>query len=198
VSEPLSSIRGCVRKGQAWLGSPQERFEASRLGRVVISVFLLVTLAAVAVGNLPDSIVKRTLAGPAGPYLNATGLDQNWGVFAPDGRQFGLSLVATVRYADGSTAAWPLPQAGPLLGAYWDYRWRKWAENLMTLGSEGAVMRTPAAVWIAREMTRPGKRPVRVTLASRRYDLFPPGDARGDLGSWKETTFYGVNFREPR
>lgn len=144
----------------------------------MISAFLLATLTAVAVANLPESELKRTLLGPGGPYLNATGLDQNWGVFAPDGRQSVLSLVASVRYSDGSTAAWHLPDAGPVLGAYWDYRWRKWAENLMTLGSEGAAIRTPAAVWVAREMTRPGKEPVQVTLATRFHDLPPTSSSK--------------------
>jgi hypothetical protein len=169
-----------------------ERFESTRAGRALISTFLLVTLVAMALANLPDSQVRRTLLRVGQPYLNATGLDQNWGVFAPDGRRFVVDLVAHVRYADGTTAQWRPPVGGPFLATYWDYRWRKWAENLMTLGV-GGVIRTPAAMWIAREMTRPGKSPRHITLTTRFYDLYPPGDPR-ERGPWRETTAYEVEF----
>lgn len=170
-----------------------ERFETTAAGRLLISTFLVVTLAAVTLANLPDSQVRRTLLVVGQPYLNATGLDQNWGVFAPDGRRFVVDLVAHVRYDDGTTATWRPPRGGPFLGTYWDYRWRKWAENLMTLGGVGGVIRTPAAMWIAREMTRPGRSPRHITLTTRFYSLYPPGDPRA-RGPWTETTAYEVEF----
>ena len=156
---------------------------------------MLVTLGVVGVTNLPASPVKSSLIAPAGPYLTATGLDQNWGVFAPDSRRSVLALVARVRYADGSTAEWRMPEGGPVLGAYSDYRWRKWAENLMTIGGDAAGLQRPAAVWIAREMERPGKRPVIVTLVARSSDLPPPGTRRGRPGPWREDVFYRLSFR---
>jgi hypothetical protein len=158
-------------------------------------VFLLVTLGAVAVSNLPDSKVKRQVFVPVAPYLRATGLDQSWGVFAPDGRLSILNFVARVRYGDGSTAEWRLPEGGPALGAYWDYRWRKWAENVMTIDGDAAGLRRPAAVWIARQMQRPGKRPVLVTLAARSSDLRPPGTRATDHDRWRENAFYRLSFR---
>jgi len=187
-----------VRRRAAGLGPSStgtaERLETTAVGRVLISAFLLVTLPAVTLANLPDSQVRRTLLVVGQPYLNATGLDQSWGVFAPDGRRFVVDLVARVRYEDGTTATWRPPQGGPFLATYWDYRWRKWAENLMTLGGVGGVIRTPAAMWIAREMTRPPKSPRQVMLTTRFYDLYPPGDPRGERGPWRETTAYEVEF----
>jgi hypothetical protein len=173
----------------------QERLERSRPGRALISLFVCVTLVAIAVTNLPDSSLRRTLDVAARPYLTATGLDQNWGVFAPDARRSVLSLVATVRYSDGSTAAWRIPTAGPALGAYWDYRWRKWAENVMTIGGGAAGLQRPAAVWIAREMQRPGKRPALVTLATGSLDLPPPGEGASGPARWREEVFYRLSFR---
>lgn len=178
---PLSSASGARAPLQA-------RFERTLVGRGVISVFVVVTLLALVAINLPDGSLKRSMLVPAAPYLTAVGLDQNWGVFAPDGRRSILHLVATVRYRDGSVARWVVPEGGPVLGTYWDYRWRKWTENLMTAEGDGGAIRRPAALWIARQMERPGKRPATVTLATRFYDLEPPG-AKG-RGPWRETTFY--------
>ena len=173
----------------------QERLEGSAPGRALISFFVLVTLGALAVTNLPDSAVKAGVLAPAGPYLAATGLDQNWGVFAPDSRRTVLILIARVRYDDGSTAEWRLPEGGPVVGAYWDYRWRKWAENLMTIGGDAARLQRPAAVWIARDMRRSRKRPVLVTLAARSSALPPPGRQAGEQGPWREDIFYRLSFR---
>ena len=189
-----SRARGSAARVRRFAETAQERFEAARSGRALISAFVLLTLLAATLANLPDSQVRRALLNPGQRYLNATGLDQNWGVFAPDGRRFVVELVATVRYDDGSTATWRPPEGGPFLGGYWDYRWRKWAENLMTLGTVGGPVRTPAAMWIAGEMTRPGKRPRQVVLKTRFYDLHPPGDPRGGRGPWRETISYQVEF----
>ena len=80
----------------------QERLEASRAGRAAISVFIVVTIVSVVVWNLPSSAIKDDALAFAGPYIRATGLNQNWGVFSPDPRRNTLFLVARVRYADGS------------------------------------------------------------------------------------------------
>lgn len=189
---PLGGRAGARRPP---LRSLQERLESSRLGRLAISAFVATTVVAIAIVNLPDSRLQRTLVRADGPYVDALGLDQSWGVFAPDGRQSVIELVATVRYTDGSTAAWRLPEAGRLLGQYWDYRWRKWAENLITAADNGPAIWRPAALWIARQETRPGKWPAQVTLGARLYDLRAPGDTRGDRGPWRQAQLYTVRFQ---
>jgi hypothetical protein len=194
VREGLSAIRRHVRPRPLGRRLTQERLESSRIGRVLISALVLVTLLAVAVENLPDSVPRRSLMTVGGPYVTATGLDQNWGVFAPDSRRSVIFLVAKVRYANGSTVAWRLPEAGPVFGAYRDYRWRKWAENLMTIEGDGAMIRRPAAAFVAREMSTSGQRPVRVTLGTRFYELRPPG-RRIERGPWGRTDFYRIGFR---
>ena len=108
----------------------QELLEARPGGRLLISAFILVTLAAVCITNLPESRLRRDAMKAAEPFLGATGLDQNWRVFAPDPRQTSLRLEARVRYANGSSAVWRPPTGDDLVGAYWDYRWAKWLENV--------------------------------------------------------------------
>jgi hypothetical protein len=64
----------------------QQRLESSRAGRAAISVFILVTIASVVVWNLPSSALKEEALRVTGPYVRATGLNQNWGVFSPNPR----------------------------------------------------------------------------------------------------------------
>ena len=88
----------------------QERLESSRAGRAAISVFIVVTVVSVVVWNLPPSEIKNEALAFTGPYVRATGLNQNWGVFAPDPRRHTLELYARVRYADGSEEVVALPR----------------------------------------------------------------------------------------
>jgi hypothetical protein len=172
----------------------QERLEARTAGRLLISGFLVVTLAAVCVTNLPESRLRRDAFTAAEPYLNATGLDQNWKVFAPDPRQTSLSIEARVSYDDGSIAVWRPPAGGDIAGAYWDYRWRKWLENTIQ-DANRKVLWKPAAQFVAREMRRSGRAPTRVTLVRRWQDLRPPGTPGPDARRWKQYAFYALTTR---
>jgi hypothetical protein len=194
VSEFVSTLRRRARVAPRAGEGGGDPLETSALGRALLSLFLIFTLVAIGATNLPDSALKGKLLARAGPYLTVTGLDQNWGVFAPDTRRSVISLVATVQYADGSTDAWRLPEGEPVLGGYWDYRWRKWAEQLMTLSGDAGGLQRPAAIWIAGAMERPGKRPALVTLATRSRDLPPPGTSAMRPRS-REEVFYRLSFR---
>ena len=117
----------------------------------------------------------------AEPFLGATGLDQNWRVFAPDPRQTSLRLEARVRYANGSSAVWRPPTGDDLVGAYWDYRWAKWLENVTqdanreVLEARGTVRRpSDAAPGQTRDTSHPD-----AALAGSRAPGAPGPDRRG-------------------
>jgi hypothetical protein len=175
---------------ERWKASPphgvQERLESALLGRVLISVFLLFTVFSLVVWNLPDSGVKRHSLKAVRPYVNAVGLDQNWGVFAPDPRRQTTQLFARVTYADGREETLRVPSGDPFVGEYWDYRWRKWAEWAITDAYDH--LWHPAAVWFARRAGEQGE-VEKVVLVRRWHDLLPPGPgpARSD---WQEYAFY--------
>ena len=59
------------------------------------------------------------------PFVEATGLDQNWGVFAPNPRRQGIELEARIVFADGTRAVWTHPKGDPVIHAYRTVRWRK-------------------------------------------------------------------------
>ena len=57
-------------------------------------------------------------------------------MFSPDPRNQSLDVRAVVRYDDGSTVIWDVPDLDPFLGAYRDYRWQKWQERVRLDTSE--------------------------------------------------------------
>ena len=173
----------------------QERLERSAAGRRLISAFLTATLASILVTNLPSSELRKQASRLADPYLNATGLDQNWGVFAPDPRREVLALEGRVVYADGRSGVWRPPQSGPLIGAYRDYRWRKLLENAES-DSYRELWR-PTAAFAARELERDGgrSRVASVSLVRRFYKLRPPGKHPG-RGPWHEVHYHEQDVNE--
>jgi hypothetical protein len=151
----------------------QPRIESSGLGRAAISLFVVATLVAIVGTNLPASTLRSDLMSPGQPYLNALGLDQDWALFAPDPRRTVIGLEAVVRYEDGTTATWTIPNDDPIVGAYRDYRWRKWMENVIMPTSQ--TLWRGAALWAAREEASPQKREFDVTLVRREANLLAPG-----------------------
>ena len=151
------------------------------------------TLLAIVVTNLPESYLRREALKAARPYLEALGVDQNWRIFAPDPRQTSLQVEARVRYADGSVAFWRPPRGGDLVGAYWDYRWAKWIENVTQDGNRRVLWR-PAAEFVAAELRDEGRRPRSVTLVRRWQDLRPPGSDGPDRAPWKSYDFYTLRL----
>jgi hypothetical protein len=153
-----------------------------------------VALAAVCVTNLPESKLRREAMKPAGAFLRATGLDQDWRVFAPDPRQASLRIEARVHFDDGSVATWRPPAGGDLAGAYWDYRWRKWLENTIQDANRDVLWK-PAAAFAVDELGRAGRTAVRVTLIRRWQDLRAPGTPGLDAAGWRSYAFYEASLR---
>ena len=153
-------------------GSPQARFEGTVLGRVLISVFLLVTLVTLLTANMPASRLQDVLLKADRFYLYGAGLDQSWEVFAPDPRRETIEVSARVDFADGSHATWRVPTRNPVIGEYTDYRWLKWAEYVVSPAYP--ELGEPIALYVARRFDSPTRRPTRVTLSNRWYELEPP------------------------
>jgi Family of unknown function (DUF5819) len=141
------------------------------------------------VTNLPESRLRHDAMKPAGPFLRITGLDQDWHVFAPDPRQTSIRLEARIRYDDGSGATWRPPAGGDLVGAYWDYRWRKLVENTIQDANRKVLWR-PAALFAAGQLETTDRRPASVALVRRWQDLRPPGAAATHAVGWHRYAFY--------
>jgi hypothetical protein len=172
----------------------QQRLESTGAGRLAISVVVLFTVFSVVVWNLPTSEIKTKALKVARPYITLTSLDQNWGVFSPDPRRISIDMVARVRMTDGTEETIRVPRGNDVYGAYWDYRWWKWAEAIRQNSND--QLWKPAALWFARKASSEGKKPTQVVLVRRWYQLFPPGPGPS-RGAWQEYPFYTLTLTGP-
>jgi predicted DCC family thiol-disulfide oxidoreductase YuxK len=171
----------------------QQRLEESAFGRGLLSTLFVVTLIAIVAINLPESDLRRQLLRPGQPYLNALGLDQNWALFAPDPRRVVINVSAAVTFDDSVTSQWSFPHDGALIGTYRDYRWRKWAENLISPSNGQALWRS-AALWAAGSEVRPGHSVTSVALVERYAVINPPG-VTPSVGPTQLRVFYVLRLR---
>ena len=175
----------------------QERLESSRLGRWLISAFLVVTVGGIVIANLPEGAAQRDLAKVTEPYMNATGLDQRWSMFAPSPRTEILYLEARIVHADGRVTMWHPPADGALLGAYRDYHWRKFVEHAVTRPGSPETwpqLWEPLARYIASQ-AHDGSPPVSVTLVKRSAFVLPPDGSVPGRTPYKEQDYYTLRLR---
>ena len=172
------------------IGLPDGR--SARIKRALISLFLVVTIIAIVSHFIFAPALQRALLKVTHPYAVALGLDQNWGVFAPEPRPQTFDMRARIFYADGTAEWWTLPERNPVIGEYVDYRWRKWLEYIVNPSFQKVLFK-PLATWLARTHTDAHHEPVRIAFVARWYDLYPPGSVKGPLRSdWREKAYYFV------
>jgi hypothetical protein len=172
----------------------QDTIESSRVGRALISAFVFFTVAALVLWNLPESELRNRALPIIDPYIRATGLDQNWGVFAPDPRRETVWLLARVEYADGRRETLEFPTGNAIIGGYWDYRWRKYYEA--AIRDERSGLWHPTAVWFARTAAEDGGEVATVTLVRRTQALLPPGSTNGRTVP-REEAYYTLTVEPP-
>jgi hypothetical protein len=166
-------------------GDIQERLERSDIGRMVISAFLVFTLLGIVAWNLPGSVLRDRLVPTWRPYFDTAGLDQGWGVFAPNPRQMTNDLYAILDYPDGTQTVWRAPLGNPEVARYRTYRWQKWTEHV---SMDVRSLDEPTVRWLARTQLHHGMHAWRVTLVQRFADT-PAPDAPAVL-KWKTQVLY--------
>jgi hypothetical protein len=155
-----------------FIGRPGTKRERVRRG--LLSVLLVFAIGCIVAQLVFESKLQRDVNKVARPFTSVLGLDQSWGVFAPDPRAATISMRARIEYADGTAEWWEVPEGDPFVGEYWDYRWRKWLEYIISPTFRPILFR-PLAVWLARNHDDFGHRPVRITFVARWRDLKAPG-----------------------
>ena len=156
------------------------------VGRALTSIGLLVTLAAIFVANLPDSVIKTDLLVPAQPFLTVMGLGEDWGVFAPNPRTEVIYATGHIAYSDGTSSVWSFPLR-PGIMAYSDYRWQKFEEHVRLDEFQG--LWKPFAQYLLTHEATPGKTPVQIALMRRWAEIEPPGTTP-QLSPWSQYVYY--------
>jgi hypothetical protein len=137
----------------------------------MISGLVALIFLIAAVSNMPGSEIQRLLVPVVKPIAVATGLDQQWAMFAPNPPRRVKYLEVHVVLADGSDRVWTPPVSEGLAGAVSSHRWRKLSETLLT----DEEVRPQLARWVVREVTEPDERAVRVQIILLIVELVPPG-----------------------
>ncbi|MDD7916186.1 hypothetical protein [Actinomycetospora callitridis] len=155
-----------------------------------ISALIVLTLLGMLASTAPKSEIKNGLLDLTRPFLLVTGLDQAWGVFAPSPPRTTNLVVARVDRVDGTVGVYPL-EGSDGLAEYWDYRWRKYGEQLWKKRAAERE-RTAFAGWIADQDRATGHQPVRVTLVRVNHANPPPGSPEPSGGTWRDIPFFTV------
>ncbi|MCV7332977.1 hypothetical protein [Mycobacterium cookii] len=123
------------------------------------------------VWSMPDAEFKRRLLPVLQPVAVATGLEQDWRMYAPEplGR---LEFVEVrVIMANGVQRVWTPPRGDRVLGAFTWYHWQKLKENLV----REPTIRVDMAHWVVRQVTELTERAARVQMVLRTELLPAPG-----------------------
>ncbi|OBK75357.1 hypothetical protein [Mycobacterium sp. 1164985.4] len=155
------------------LGSLQQQFEESSVGKAVISAGMALFVAVGIVCNLPDSPIKREVLPVVEPVAVPAALDQSWAMYAnPSRRQD--SVEVQVRFADGQTRAWNfLPSAQ---GVGW---WDRWL-LLRYAAVLNPDFRRQLAHWVVGKLSQPDDEPATVTMLLHTETLTAPGEEAGE------------------
>jgi hypothetical protein len=148
-----------------------QRLETSAIGEAVISALVCVVVLIGVVWNLPDSEFKRVLTPTLRPIASATGLEQEWQMYAPEPISRLERVEVHVTMADGADRVWTIHRGDLVLGPFAWYHWQKLKEQTVRKPDSRAGI----AHWVVRELTNPSEHPIRVQMVLRTEDLPAPG-----------------------
>jgi hypothetical protein len=145
--------------------------ERSRVGEFAISVVVVLVLTIGVVWSLPDAEFKRRLTPALQPLALATGLEQDWRMYAPEplGRLEFVEVRVTM--TNGVQRVWTTPRGDRVVGALAWYHWQKLKENLV----REPTIRVGMAHWVVHRLTGPSERAARVQMILRTELLPAPG-----------------------
>ena len=126
------------------------------------------------------------------PAVYMLGLYQSWSVFAPNPSTASVAVEADIHFADGDVVRHRFPHGDDLVGAYREYRWRKW-ERRVRLDRYDHLWRD-AAEWLAARYEDDGT-VERIVLIRRFSDTPEPGSDEERI--WQSVEFYEYDVPEP-
>lgn len=185
MTEPLDVVEPPQDDGEDQVEGPGYGwFHDSLPGRLVLTAVFAFLVYTLVVWNLPSSEIRGELRPGLRPVVNAVAIDQSWSVFAPNPTTVSLAVEADVYLVSGEVVRHRFPHGDDVIGAYREYRWRKW-ERRIRLDSNDHLWRSTAQ-WVADRYADDG--PERVVLIRIFSDTPEPGS--GDERVWETVEFY--------
>jgi hypothetical protein len=120
---------------------------------------------------MPDAAVKRLLTPGLQPVATATGLEQDWRMYAPEPLRRVEYVEVRVTMADGAQRVWTIPRGDRVVGAFAWYHWQKLKENVV----REPGIRAGLTHWVVRQLARPTDHVVRVQMTLCASSLPAPG-----------------------
>ncbi len=149
--------------------------------RLAISAFLIPHLFAVAIINLPDSALRQRLIEPVMHYLVPIGLDQAWGMFAPNPVMHPMVLEVVTTDKDGIQRMFAFPKMTDfsIWRAIPRVRHSKFASNCGA--ADRPSHREVAAKYAARKLNIPAASyPIEAEVLYQVRETPPPGQPPRD------------------
>lgn len=148
----------------------QERFEASAVGELAISVVIAVVLLIAVVWSMPESALRRKGIAILEPVAVISGLDQSWYVFAPDPFRQLETVEIRVETARGEHRVWTFPTGGALTQFTW-YHWHKLKEQAV----KTPAIRAGIVRWAAGQVLEPSDYPAKASMVLTIEPFAAPG-----------------------
>ena len=179
-----TGVIAVLRRSRRSLGAIQERLESSVAGEAVVSGIVVMVLLIGVVWSLPSSTIQRSITPSIRPAALAFGLDQSWGVFAPNPPRSATAIEVHVLVDEDATQrTWRPPHGNSVYGQYSWYRWQKLKESVLNPAS--GFDRSDFVHWVVREITDPNEHPTYVEVVERIDTLPPPGSSAPSKRSFK-------------
>jgi hypothetical protein len=158
------------------------------------NLFIVFHLAAFCAWCLPiQSLIVSNFKARIKWYMLASGLFQNWDMFAPDPLRLNLRVDAEITFRDGQTRTWEFPRMDALgfVDRYFKERYRKYATEYLRADNGNEALRPDAARYIARLNNQPSNPPVTVTLY-RSWSQIQPArpDGSYQFDPWTRVSFF--------
>lgn len=163
-------------------------FVDTRLGRLILSLLGAGCIFFLVVWNLPDSEIRDQLRPPLNPSVRTVGIAQDWGVFAPNPISTSYRVEADVTLRDGSVQRYQFPDGDPWIGAYREFRWRKYESRVRK--DENRSRWKPTAEWIRTQYSDEVVAKIDLVRLSRPV----PEPGSDEETRWEEEPFYTIRF----
>lgn len=166
----MSKLKADKRNTEREQPAGRPRVKWTGVAQLGVSALILAILTISILSAVPGSVIKDSASPVLVPIARLAGLDQGWGMFAPNPPKANSQLEVHVIMSDGTDRVWQ-PFDDPALRVM---QWRKFKEEIV----KSEEFRPGLALWAVRQMTKNNgsdARAVRVVMVAHLESIPLPG-----------------------